>query len=71
MNKLPTEKQIEFADRIAYMFNLDFPTGSPDFNRWSYWQFINQHIDAYLDACTDPEDEMAWYDPWAEAGYGS
>lgn len=69
----PTDKQIEFADEIATMLDIDFPTGSPDFNKEAYWKFINNHIDEYLDIraeyCADPEDEMAWYDPWAEKGY--
>lgn len=62
-----------FADRIADALKLDFPTGSPDFNKEAYWKFINNHIDEYLDQfngdpCYD-DDEMAWYDPWAEKGY--
>lgn len=71
--KSPTEKQIKFASIIASALDIDFPTGSPDFNREAYWRFINSHIDEYLNMrMEDPcyyDDEMAWYDPWAEAGY--
>ena len=70
---IPTDKQIEFADRIACMLGIDFPTGSPDFNKATYWRFINDNIDRYLDIrMEDPtydDDEMAWYDPFAEKGY--
>lgn len=72
MRSAPTDKQIEFADRIACMLDIDFPTGSPDFNKATYWKFINDHIDEYLDICMeDPsyDTEMDWYDPWAERGY--
>lgn len=72
MSKLPTEKQIEFADKIAYMLNLDFPTGSPDFNRQAYWKFISDNFYAYQEICnSDPsyDDEMDWFDPFAEGGY--
>ena len=70
----PTDKQIKFADKIADALKLDFPTGSPDFNKEAYWKFINNHIDEYLDLFSDTfyddyDDEMAWYDPWAERGY--
>ena len=70
--KSPTEKQIQFADEIAYMLGIDFPTGSPDFNRFSYWQFISSHIYEYQ--CIRNEDpsydgEMDWFDPFAEGGY--
>lgn len=68
----PTKKQIEFADKIAYMLGLDFPSCSSDFNRWAYWKFISDHIREYQIICAeDPsyDSEMDWWDPFAEGGY--
>lgn len=45
--KSPSEKQIKFADEIAKTLNIDFPRGSFDFNTYSYWNFINNHIKEY------------------------
>lgn len=47
MNDIPTEDQIIMAGKIAHMLCIDFPTGSPDFNKEAYWQFINKHFDDY------------------------
>lgn len=72
MINLPTKKQIEFADEIAYVLGIDFPTGSSDFNRWSYWKFIYDNIYKYQEIrASDPnyDDEMDWFDPFAEGGY--
>lgn len=44
---IPTDDQIIMADKIASMLNIDFPTGSADFSKEAYWQFINSHWDAY------------------------
>lgn len=69
----PTEKQIEFADIIASELNIDFPTCSQEFNKWTYRQFISEYIYAYQrHRAEDPawyDDEMDWWDPFAEGGY--
>ena len=68
----PTDNQIKFADEIAYMLDIDFPTGSPDFNKWAYQKFISDNIDKYQEIkVSDPnyDDEMDWWDPFAEGGY--
>lgn len=69
----PTEKQIEFADIIASALNIDFPTCSQEYNKWTYQQFISDYIYMYQQHLTeDPiwyDDEMAWFDPFAEGGY--
>ena len=69
---IPTDKQIAFADEIAYMLGIDFPTGSSDFNKWAYSKFIADHIYEYQAIRNeDPsyDTEMDWYDPHAEGGY--
>lgn len=69
----PTEKQIEFADIIASELNIDFPTCSQEFNKWTYRQFIAEHINLYQELlASDPswyDDEMDWWNPHAEGGY--
>lgn len=39
----PTEKQIKFAEDIARVLNIDFPTSSKEFNKRTYRNFINAH----------------------------
>lgn len=62
---LPTEKQINFAETIAEVLGLDFPTSSKEFNKRTYRKFINAHYDEFkrvMDECTiTEEDEMAWF----------
>lgn len=75
MSKSPTDRQIAFAERIADVLDIDFPAGSPDFTQWTYYQFINAYIDEYKYVCAEraideyAEDDMAWWDPFAEGGY--
>jgi hypothetical protein len=69
---VPTDKQIAFADEIAYVLGIDFPTGSPDFNKLAYQKFISDNINQYREIMAgDPnyDDEMDWWDPFAEGGY--
>lgn len=69
---IPTNKQIDFAEEIAYVLDIDFPTGSPDFNKWVYCKFISDHIHQYQEImASDPsyDSEMDWWDPFAEGGY--
>ena len=47
MSKTPTEKQIILAERIAKVLNIDFPTCSREFTRYSYFNFIKTNIDEY------------------------
>lgn len=73
MNNLPTEKQIKFAEEIAYVLGLDFPTCSAEYTKYAYQQFISFYFNQYRneiasDAVYD-DDEMAWWDPFAEGGY--
>ena len=69
----PTEKQINFADTIAAALNIDFPTCSQEYNKWIYQQFISEYINAYQQhLAEDPswyDDEMDWWNPFAEGGY--
>lgn len=69
----PTEKQIKFAEEIAYTLDIDFPTCSAEYTKLAYWQFITCYYNQYIEVLnSDPsydDDEMAWYDPFAEGGY--
>lgn len=68
----PTEKQIDYADLIAYTLELDFPTCSADFTKQAYQKFISKHENTFKEIrASDPafEDEMSWWDPHAESGY--
>ena len=69
----PTKAQIDFAEEIADVLRIDFPTCSKEFTKWSYQKFISEHIIEFQNVQrayqADPEDEMAWWDPHAEGGY--
>lgn len=69
----PTEKQIKFADEIASVLDINFPTCSQEYNKWTYQQFISEYIYAYQQCLAEnsfwDDDEMAWWDPFAEGGY--
>lgn len=72
MHTLPTEKQIKFANEIAYTLGLDFPHCSAEYNKYSYFLFISYYYNQYREIMnSDPnyDDEMAWWDPFAEGGY--
>ena len=73
MNNSPTEKQIKFAEEIAYVLGLDFPTCSAEYTKYAYQQFISYYYHQYREVIdSDPaydDDEMMWYDPFAEYGY--
>ena len=74
INSAPTEKQIAFAETIAYTLGIDFPTCSAEYTKLGYQQFISYYYNqwraemAALSAFYD-DDEMAWWDPFAEGGY--
>lgn len=62
----PTEKQIKFAEDIARVLGIDFPTSSKEFNKRTYRNFINAHYDKFKEIMNDVndicfEDEMAWF----------
>lgn len=69
----PTEKQIKFVGEIAYALGIVFPTCSQEYNKWTYQQFIAEHINSYQELlASDPswyDDEMDWWNPHAEGGY--
>lgn len=68
----PTERQVAFADEIAYVLGIDFPICSMDYTKWSYYKFISNNLYKFQEICnSDPafEDEMSWWDPHAESGY--
>ena len=72
INSAPTEKQIAFAETIAYTLGIDFPTCSAEYTKLAYWQFITCYYNQYREVlASDPsyDDEMDWWDPWAEGGY--
>lgn len=62
----PTEKQIEFAEDIAAVLSIDFPTSSKEFTKATYFKFISTYYDEFeriMDDANDfnSEDEMAWF----------
>lgn len=71
--ELPTTKQIEFVNEIAYALDIDFPTCSAEYTKLAYCQFISAYYDKYRELLSeDPaydDDEMIWWDPFAEGGY--
>lgn len=62
----PTDKQIEFAEAIADMLGIDFPQSSKEFTKQTYYEFIKEHYDNFMQVIDDAEDfnsddEMAWF----------
>lgn len=47
--KAPSDKQIELADKMANILDLDFPRGDFEFTAYDYWKFINSHIEQYVE----------------------
>ena len=47
--KSPSNKQIELADKMACILDLDFPRGDFEFTAYDYWKFINSHMEEYID----------------------
>lgn len=45
--KIPSQKQIDFANEIAYVLGVDFSQGSSDFTAVTYYHFINNNIQKY------------------------
>ena len=62
----PTEKQIKFAEDIAKVLGIDFPTSSKEFNKRTYRNFIEAHCGEFKMVMNDIndicfEDEMTWF----------
>ena len=63
----PTEKQIKFAEDIARVLGIEFPTSSKEFNKRTYHNFINAHYNEfmqfmeYCDWDIEADDEMMWF----------
>lgn len=62
----PTEKQIEFAEAIARVLEVDFPQSSKQFTKQTYCEFIKSYYDEFrmvIDGINNfnTEDEMAWF----------
>lgn len=64
--KSPSNKQIELANKMACILDLDFPRGDFEFTAYDYWKFINSHMEEYInyfensntaDIC---EDDIWW-----------
>ena len=69
----PTDKQIEFVEKICSILNItDFPNSSKEFTKWHYSQFIKAHLQDYNDYIeTNITDEDYCYeicinDVWCE-----
>lgn len=68
----PSEKQIKFAEEIAYTLGIEFPTCSAEYTKYAYFKFISYYYHTYQEIMnSDPnyDDEMDWWDPFAEGGY--
>lgn len=65
-NKLPSEAQIELADKIAETLGIDFPQCSEEFTAEIYWQFINGHISEAKAVWRDDGD---YQDDWDGLGW--
>ena len=74
INSAPTEKQIAFAETIANALGIDFPTCSAEYTKLGYQQFISYYYNQWRECISEDsdyydDDEMAWWDPFAEGGY--
>lgn len=57
----PTEKQIEFVEKICKELGIDdFPMSSKEFTKWHYSQFIKAHIDEYKANEVDNIHDEEW-----------
>ena len=66
--KLPSEAQIQFADFIAEVLEIDFPQSSDEFTAKTYYEFIHSHIDEARQYMDDDRgdglwDDIMWTDP--------
>ena len=49
MSHAPSKKQIDLADNIAKILNLDFPKGDYEFTYQAYKSFIDKYKQDYYD----------------------
>lgn len=54
----PTEKQIQFAEKIANTFNIDFPVSSYQYNKVAYGKFIKYYFERYKEFIADSIDSV-------------
>ena len=62
----PTEKQIKLAEDIARVLGIEFPTTSREFNKRTYYKFIDAYYKDFKRVVDDIneyawEDEMSWF----------
>lgn len=62
----PTEKQIKLAEDIAKVLRIDFPVSSKEFNKRTYYKFIDAYYKDFKEIVDEAnylfwEDEMAWF----------
>ena len=68
----PTEKQIAYAEAIANVLGIDFPTSSKDFTKYTYSKFISKYKSAFDEIMTsgvhdkDYCYEICQNDVWCE-----
>ena len=67
--KIPSDKQINFANEIAKTLNIDFPHGDFDFTAQRYFYFISDYIEDYKYAIAENkiipnlwayDDDITW-----------
>lgn len=61
-SKPPSNKQINLADKIAKVLEIDFPRGDYDFTAHSYWLFINKHYKEFKEVMENPILPLDAYD---------
>ena len=47
--KSPTKKQINIVEKMTSILNIEFPSSSKEFNKFTYSRWINKHINEYQD----------------------
>ena len=70
--KSPTKKQINIVEKMTSILNIEFPSSSKEFNKFTYSRWINKHINEYqdiIDATIYDEEylyEICENDVWCE-----
>ena len=70
--KSPTKKQISIVEKMTSILNIEFPSSSKEFNKFTYSRWINKHINEYqdiIDATIYDEEylyEICENDVWCE-----
>jgi len=55
--KTPTEKQIDLVKDICKVLNIEFPISSLEYNSYTYFHFIKNNLNKYLE-----EKQEEFYD---------